>query len=112
MYKRQALRVAAQRTAGAHFAHQIMTERTRSHKLVTHGVYATFRHPAYCGWFWWSIGTQLLLANPLALVAYALAAWSFFRNRIPHEEAYLRQFYGKEYAEYARRTYTGIPFIS
>ena len=107
-----ALRVAAQRTAGAHFAHQIMTERTRSHKLVTHGVYATFRHPAYCGWFWWSIGTQLLLANPLALVAYALAAWSFFRNRIPHEEAYLRQFYGKEYAEYARRTYTGIPFIS
>ena len=89
-----------------------MTERTRSHKLVPHGVYATFRHPAYCGWFWWSLGTQVLLANPVALVAYALAAWQFFHNRIPYEEAYLRSFYGAEYAEYARRTYIGIPFVT
>lgn len=23
------------------------------------------RHPSYMGWFWWSIGTQLLLCNPI-----------------------------------------------
>lgn len=23
------------------------------------------RHPSYMGWFWWSIGTQLLLCNPV-----------------------------------------------
>lgn len=41
------------------------------------------RHPSYTGWFYWSFATQLLLANPLCTLAYALAAWSFFRHRIP-----------------------------
>lgn len=41
------------------------------------------RHPSYFGWFWWCVGTQCLLCNPLCILAYAVAAWDFFRKRIP-----------------------------
>ena len=82
------------------------------HRLVTHGVYAWLRHPAYFGWFWWSVGTQLLLCNPVCVFAYAYASYRFFRNRIPYEEQHLlRMFPNDEYAAYRRRTVIGIPFL-
>ena len=107
----QFFRAAAMWTARANFAHQIMTMRDPQHRLVTHGVYRWLRHPSYFGWFWWSIGTQVLLANPLCTVAYAFAAWDFFRRRIPYEEATLLQFYPEEYPRYTRSTCIGIPCI-
>jgi protein-S-isoprenylcysteine O-methyltransferase len=61
-----AVRFTAMVTAGQNFSHIIETGRKRqAHQLVEHGVYRYLRHPAYFGWFWWSIGTQLLLCNPL-----------------------------------------------
>ena len=41
--------------------------RTEGHQLVTAGIANVLRHPAYFGWFYWSIGTQILLCNPCAL---------------------------------------------
>ena len=46
-------------TAGRSFNHYIQTTKAESHKLVTTGVYAWSRHPAYVGWFYWSLGTQV-----------------------------------------------------
>lgn len=40
------------------------------------------RHPSYFGWFWWVVGTQVLLWNPLCLVGYAYVSWKFFDQRI------------------------------
>lgn len=40
------------------------------------------RHPSYAGWFWWSVGTQVLLGNPVCTIAYAAVSFLFFRNRI------------------------------
>jgi protein-S-isoprenylcysteine O-methyltransferase len=77
--------------------------------LITPSV---LRHPAYFGWFYWSIGTQLLLCNPICIIAYTGASWSFFNARIPHEENLLLKFYPAGYPEYLRRTYIGIPFIT
>jgi len=108
----QALRFVAMATAKEHFAHRIMTRKVPEHRLVTHGVYSVLRHPAYTGWFWWSIGTQLLLANPLCAAGYAWASWSFFNDRIPYEEATLLAFYPDEYPAYIRRTWIAIPFVS
>ena len=105
----QALRTAAMWTAGGHFAHRVAEVQRDGHALVQHGVYARLRHPSYAGWFWWSVGTQLLLANPLCTLGYAVAAWRFFAARIPHEEALLRAQYGEAYATYARRAWVGIP---
>ena len=59
------------------------------HELVTTGIYKHLRHPAYFGWFWWSVSTQVLLGNPLCTCAYAYASWKFFESRIYHEERYL-----------------------
>jgi protein-S-isoprenylcysteine O-methyltransferase len=69
------------------------------------------RHPSYFGWFYWSVGTQLALCNPVCTLAYAYAAWTFFRGRIPYEESLLVDFYGAEYVQYAQRTPIGIPGI-
>ncbi|KAJ9524601.1 hypothetical protein QJQ45_024186, partial [Haematococcus lacustris] len=30
------------------------------------------RHPGYLGWWLWAVGTQVLLANPLATLAFAI----------------------------------------
>ena len=81
------------------------------HELVTTGIYRYLRHPSYTGWFWWSVGTQLVLGNPLCFVAYACASYSFFADRIPFEEETLRDFYPREYPAYAARTFVLIPFL-
>ena len=50
-------------------------------QLVTHGIYSLSRHPSYAGWFYWSIGTQLLMCNPVCTLGYAYASWKFFEER-------------------------------
>lgn len=107
----QVFRSLAMCTAGSNFNHQIMERRETNHQLVTHGVYSILRHPSYFGWFWWCIGTQILLGNPLCVLAYSCAAWDFFRRRIPYEEATLAEFYPNQYPAYMERTWIGIPCI-
>lgn len=107
----EALRKLSMFTAASNFTHHVQFRKRHGHTLVTHGVYALFRHPSYVGWFYWSVGTQLLLCNPICLVGYTLASWHFFEDRITDEEEFLIQFFGDEYVEYKRRVPTGIPFI-
>uniref|UniRef100_A0A8B9T0J7 Protein-S-isoprenylcysteine O-methyltransferase n=1 Tax=Anas platyrhynchos TaxID=8839 RepID=A0A8B9T0J7_ANAPL len=88
-----------------------MLTKSDTHTLVTSGVYGWFRHPSYVGWFYWSIGTQVLLCNPICVVGYTLASWRFFRERIEEEEITLIHFFGEEYLEYKRKVPSGLPFI-
>ena len=44
---------------GKNFNHIIQNQKQDGHVLVTEGVYALVRHPAYTGWFCWSISTQV-----------------------------------------------------
>ncbi|GER51434.1 protein-s isoprenylcysteine O-methyltransferase [Striga asiatica] len=98
-------------TAGRSFTHLIRRHHEAHHVLVTHGVYKYMRHPSYCGFFIWSVGTQIMLCNPVATVTFAFVVWRFFHMRVPYEEFFLRQFFGSDYEEYARRTVSGVPFI-
>ena len=108
----QAVRLAALATCGEHFAHRVATQKPQHHRLVTTGVYSVLRHPSYCGWFWWSVGTQLVLGTPLCVVAYAAASYRFFAARIPYEEAALCRLFGRaEYEAYRATTVVGIPLI-
>jgi protein-S-isoprenylcysteine O-methyltransferase len=107
----QGVRSAAMWQCGGNFAHEIMTTRTEGHQLVTAGIYSVFRHPAYFGWFYWSIGTQILLCNPVCTLAYAYVSWNFFSKRIPYEEELLLRFYKEKYAAYTRTSIIGIPLI-
>ena len=63
---------ALQLTAGKAFTHRLWSVKRPEHKLVTWGIYRHLRHPAYLGWFLWSVGTQLLLCNLVCLVGFVL----------------------------------------
>lgn len=98
-------------TANSNFNHVVQFQKADGHRLVTHGVYALARHPSYVGWFWWSIGTQIVLANPICTLLYAAVSWKFFKDRIYVEEHTLLRFFGDEYAEYQKMVPTGLPGI-
>ncbi|CAN7113896.1 unnamed protein product [Brassica rapa subsp. narinosa] len=108
----EVLRKTAIITAGRSFTHLIKIRHEEHHRLVTRGVYRIVRHPSYSGFLVWSVGTQVMLCNPVSAVAFAVVVWKFFADRIPYEEHYLKQFFGREYVEYAQRVHSGVPFLS
>lgn len=107
----QAVRSAAMVQAGPSFNHTVQRRRGAGHVLVTAGVYARLRHPSYFGFFWWALGTQLVMGNVLCLAGYAAVLWRFFSGRIRHEEELLVRFFGAEYVAYRARVGTWIPFV-
>ncbi|KAE8446793.1 hypothetical protein EG329_011570 [Mollisiaceae sp. DMI_Dod_QoI] len=107
----QAIRALAMLTAGTNFSHFVRRHKSQSHKLVTTGIYAYFRHPSYFGYFWWGIGTQLVYGNTICLIAFGVVLWKFFSKRIEGEEELLVRFFGDEYVAYRKRTWVGIPLI-
>lgn len=107
----QGIRSMAMKQAGTSFNHVVQSSKKEDHVLITSGVYAVSRHPAYCGFFWWGLGTQLLLGNYICFIAYTTILWRFFSHRIKNEEKHLVNFFGDDYLEYRRRTPVLIPFI-
>ncbi|XP_020799925.1 protein-S-isoprenylcysteine O-methyltransferase [Drosophila serrata] len=107
----EVVRKAAIITAGRSFTHLVQNEKHSDHKLITNGVYAYCRHPSYVGWFWWSIGTQIVLLNPICICIYTLVSWLFFHDRIYVEEYSLLNFFQSDYVRYQKRVPTGLPFI-
>lgn len=107
----QAVRTAAMVQAGTSFNHTVQQRRGSGHVLVTTGVYAVLRHPSYFGFFWWALGTQVVMGNALSFVGYAVVLWRFFRSRVRHEEELLVRFFGREYVDYRNRVGTMIPFV-
>lgn len=81
----QLVRSAAMKKAKTNFNHVVQWTKKADHVLVTDGVYAFSRHPSYFGFFWWGLGTQLLLGNRICFVAYAVVLWKFFHHRILRE---------------------------
>eukprot|EP00986_Skeletonema_menzelii_P003708 scaffold1185_cov143-Skeletonema_menzelii.AAC.2 len=107
----QTCRTLAMVTCGESFNHYIQRDKKNNHELVTKGIYSILRHPSYFGFYYWSIGTQMLLSNYVSTVVYAFAAWKFFHYRIPFEERTLRHHFGSAYDEYSSKTIVGIPFL-
>ncbi|KAH7038181.1 isoprenylcysteine carboxyl methyltransferase [Microdochium trichocladiopsis] len=107
----QAIRSAAMAEAGPSFNHVVQHRKRDTHVLVTTGCYAHLRHPSYFGFFWWAVGTQLVLGNVLCLAAYVAVLWHFFSSRVRAEESSLVRFFGRDYVEYQRRVGTKMPFI-
>ncbi|MCR9163137.1 MAG: isoprenylcysteine carboxylmethyltransferase family protein [Nannocystaceae bacterium] len=102
-------RIWAMRTAGRFFNHFVQSELGEEHQLVEGGPYRWLRHPSYFGFYWFSIGTQLLLANPLTLLLYFIALGAFFSRRIAVEEAALERRFGDAYCRYRDARSLGFP---
>lgn len=141
----QLLRSMAMIHASTNFSHLVAFNKRASHQLVTDGVYRSvlsnptraqthlysrswFRHPSYAGFFYWAVGTQFVLQNPISFVIFAVVLWRFFYYRtrcksplcIPlhqplmsssAEEGALIKFFGQDYIDYRNRVGTKIPFI-
>ncbi|KAF5018504.1 hypothetical protein F66182_9509 [Fusarium sp. NRRL 66182] len=107
----QYVRSAAMLHAGASFNHHVQTRKKDSHELITTGIYSIFRHPSYFGFFYWGLGTQLVMGNVFCFFAYAGVLWKFFNERIRIEEAKLVEFFQDDYVQYRNRVGTKIPFI-
>ncbi|OAX82319.1 hypothetical protein ACJ72_03330 [Emergomyces africanus] len=100
----QVVRSLAMVQAGTNFTHTVQSRQREGHTLVKDGIYSILRHPSYFGFFWWGLGTQLVLGNAVCFVAYALVLWKFFSSRIQREEKFLISFFDKEYIEYREST--------
>ena len=107
----QTVRSVAMVQAGPSFNHMVQHQRSAAHVLVTTGIYGRLRHPSYFGFFWWALGTQLVLGNLVSFCGYAAVLWKFFSSRIRHEEEFLVRFFGEEYKEYRKKVGTKIPFV-
>lgn len=107
----QTLRSVAMAQAGRSFNHVVQKTRKSDHVLVTTGLYGYFRHPSYFGFYWWAVGTQLVMGNTGCLVAYLVVLDQFYAERIPREESFLEDFFGEEYIDYRTKVGTGIPFV-
>ncbi len=80
----EALRKTGMLTAQHNFTHAVQFQRRPNHQLITHGIYAYERHPGYVGWLLWVMGTQMVLCNPIATVAFYFIAARFFRCGVRH----------------------------
>ncbi|KAH9620448.1 hypothetical protein KSS87_017384 [Heliosperma pusillum] len=107
----EVIRKVAMVTAGRSFTHLIKVQHEEHHRLITHGIYGFVRHPAYTGFFIWSVGSQIMLLNPICTLGFAVVVWKFFAGRIPYEEFFLKQFFEVEYDLYAQRVPSGVPFV-
>lgn len=107
----QGIRSLAMWTCGDNFHHLVQHNKNDGHQLVTSGIYGFVRHPSYCGFYIWAVGTQLLLCNPLCTVLYVYVSYKFFEERITNEEYYLFEFFGTAYSEYHSRVWSGIPLL-
>ncbi|KAG9297427.1 hypothetical protein G9A89_000978 [Geosiphon pyriformis] len=107
----QTTRSLAMWHAKSNFSHQIVYQKHQDHELVTTGIYSISRHPSYFGFYYWALGTQLLLFNPICFFGYLVALHRFFRDRIRNEEPLLIKFFGDDYVRYRQRVGVWIPFI-
>lgn len=78
----QSARSTAMAHAGTNFNHIVQSKKRTGHELVTTGIYAILRHPSYFGFFWWALGTQIVLGNVVCFSAYLVVLWRFFSRRI------------------------------
>ncbi|KAF9281614.1 hypothetical protein BGZ68_006528 [Mortierella alpina] len=107
----QLARTLAMFSAKSNFSHHVEYYKEDHHVLVTDGIYSLLRHPSYFGFYYWALGSQLMMMNPVCFIGFAVVLFRFFSERIQYEEQLLTRFFGQDYRNYKARTSTGIPMI-
>jgi protein-S-isoprenylcysteine O-methyltransferase Ste14 len=83
--------------------------RVHANALVTRGFYAHTRNPMYVGNFLIVVGLALVFGSPGVLAAVAASfAWIYLAI-VTAEEAFLREKFGADYDDYARRVNRFVP---
>jgi protein-S-isoprenylcysteine O-methyltransferase Ste14 len=79
-------------------------------ELVKTGPFTYVRHPIYAGVTGAFLGTMLVQGSLASLVALVCIIIKYVL-KIKHEEQFLLQLFGQQYADYQRKTWKMIPFI-
>jgi protein-S-isoprenylcysteine O-methyltransferase Ste14 len=98
---------AAVRTLGKQWSLQARV--LEHHELIRRGPYRIVRHPIYTGMFGMLIATSLTQGHWLGLVIASVVYYLGTAMRIRSEEKLLREQFGSEYDEYARKVPAFIP---
>ena len=100
---------AAVRTLGKQWS--LAARVLEGHKLVTEGPYNVVRNPIYTGMFGMLLASSLAVSHwiGLSMAVVVFAIGTFIRVR--SEEKLLREAFGAEFDEYARRVPAVIPFL-
>lgn len=100
---------AALRTLGAQWS--LAARVVEGHKLVTQGPYSIVRNPIYTGMFGMLLATGLAVSHWIGLVAAIMVFATGTLIRVRSEERLLREMFGSEFDEYARRVRAVIPLL-
>jgi protein-S-isoprenylcysteine O-methyltransferase Ste14 len=82
---------------------------TKNTALVRTGPYAWIRHPLYLGNFLIGFGFAVMTAQIRLMILYLIAFGFIYYSTISEEETFLRERFGREYEEYARRVPLFLP---
>jgi len=101
--------MSAVKTLGKEWS--ITARMVQDHKLATKGPYARVRHPIYTGMLGMLVTTGLAISSwsvlGAAIVVFAIGTWI----RVRSEERLLRETFGPQFEEYARRVPAVIPGV-
>jgi protein-S-isoprenylcysteine O-methyltransferase Ste14 len=101
--------LAAVRTLGKQWSYQARI--VEGHRLVTEGPYRIVRNPIYSGMLGMLVVTALANSHWIGLLAALVFFWIGARIRIRSEEKLLREAFGAEFDEYARRVPALVPWF-
>lgn len=73
-------------------------------KMVTEGIYAISRNPAFLGFDLMYIGILLIYFNPI-MIAFTMLAVIMLHLQILNEEKFLPTIFGEEYEQYKRKVF-------
>jgi protein-S-isoprenylcysteine O-methyltransferase Ste14 len=101
--------LSALRTLGRQWSYAARL--VESHKLVTEGPYRLVRHPIYSAMLGMVVAANFAFGHWIGLLAAGIPFVIGTMIRIRSEERLLREAFGTEYEDYARRVKAFIPFV-
>lgn len=104
-----AIRYLARRTLGQQYSVHVETSAT--HNLVTTGIYGIVRHPAYLGLMCLLLGIPLSMGSWAGITIAVAGGIPAIVYRIILEEKLLKEWFGKQYAEYEEKTWRLVPYL-
>ena len=87
----------------------VTLEIREGHRLVTHGIYRSVRHPMYSAFLVYALGQALAVPNWVAGPSYLIAMATLFAFRVGAEERMMLETFGDEYATYMAKTKRLVP---
>ena len=82
----------------------------KDHELIRNGPYAIVRHPIYTGALVALLGTAIVFAEARGLVSVGIATIALC-VKLLHEERFMTEQFGAEYAKYSQKVKRLIPFV-